>query len=66
MRLESTALQESIEKGRLEDRWHGIVEDVRESLKGDAEERMERMSRRMEREGRGANGEMNGMGGVGR
>ncbi len=66
MRLESMALQGCIEKGRLEDRWQGIVEDVRESLKGDAEERMERMSRRMEREGRGANGEMNGIGEVGR
>lgn len=66
MRLESIALQESIEKGRLEDRWQGIVEDARESLKDDAEERMERMSRRVEREGRGASHEMNGVGEVGR
>ncbi len=50
----------------MEDRWQGIVEDARESLKDDAEERMERMSRRVEREGRGASHEMNGTGEVGR
>jgi len=65
MRLESRALQECIEKGRLEDRWQGIVEDVRKSLKNDAEERMERMSRRREREGRTANHKTNGIGQVG-
>lgn len=49
----------------MEDRWQGIVEDVRKSLKNDAEERMERMSRRREREGRTANHKTNGIGQVG-
>lgn len=63
MQFESLTLQKCIEKGRLEDRWQGIVEDAKESLKDDAEERMERMGRRMGREGRSGEREINGEGG---
>ena len=50
MQRESEELEDRIEKGRLEERWQGIVEDARESVKADREQNMERLRLRKERE----------------
>lgn len=50
MQRESHALDERIEKGRLEERWQGIVEAARESVKQDREAELERTRVRREKE----------------
>ena len=50
MQLESQQLEDYIEKGRLEEKWEGIVAEARESVMLDREAELEEVGRMKEEE----------------